>query len=90
MIRKQLEIAVLGLESEPLSDATVNVIQEGTTLANDEGRAEFDSVRSLYCVDSLRPGFYDVIVNHPRFESQRRRTQVHFKSTQIVFFAPTS
>lgn len=82
MINHLLEIKVLDSQGEVLTGATVTAAPEtiGSTIS-----AQFDSVRQLYFFDSLQPGFFAVTVEHPNYESQTRRIQVHPTPTQTIF-----
>lgn len=82
MIKHQLEIRVTDAEGQPLAGVVVSATPEAL---GEGARAEFEEVRQLYFFDGLRPGFFNIRLEHSDYLTQEKRLQVHPKPTQVSF-----
>jgi len=82
MTKQQLEIVVTNSEFERLEGVRVTAEPEagGNVL-----HAEFDGSRGLYFFRTLRAGFFRLSLEHPAFDAQSRRIQVHPTATTLRF-----
>jgi subtilisin family serine protease len=82
MILRQLEAQLLTAEGQSIQDARVTAQREG---GGEPVEAQLDGDRNLYTLEGLSPGFYQLTVEHPGFEAQSRRVQIHPKPTREIF-----
>jgi subtilisin family serine protease len=82
MTKHQLEIVVANSELERLEGVRVTAEPEA---GGNVSHAEFDGSRRLYFFRTLRPGFFRLSLEHPAFDAQSRRIQVHPTPTTLRF-----
>lgn len=87
MIKHQLEVRVSDKDGKALADASITATPEA--LGTPAG-ASFDSNNEQYFLNDLRPGFFEIRVEHVDYVTQTRRIQVHQKPQKISFIMGAS
>jgi hypothetical protein len=82
ILKYQFEIPVTDESGKLIAGANVLAVPESV---GETATAEWDEVRQVYGFKSLLPGFYSIELNHPDFRTQRKRVQVHPRSTEEPF-----
>lgn len=92
MLIHQLEVLVFRGRKPGSGGAGVEVLggKRATARARpddwgEETGAEYDVHLGVFFFADLEPGFYHLTVEHPEYQSQVRKVQVHPRPTQIVF-----
>jgi subtilisin family serine protease len=82
LIRHQLEISVDDINGQTIENVKVTASPEAL---GPVAEGKFDSGCNVYFFDGVRPGFFGLRLEHPGYQSQEARIQVHPKPTRISF-----